>query len=417
MSDTPSFKRDRWLAAVVILTASVLLNIGSMLALIDLPYQPIRFALVVAAAVLMFSTLGWILYRYKGGTVLEGRILLVATVLFAISLSMQTDVVTDLITRWTTLDGRQQLYGIHDPLAELGLCLVVLFGVLLYITASQRGHDLTLHVDRLRESERRLLHERDRADDAEGEVEQLQVKLEHAARLSVMGEMAAGIAHELHQPLGAISNYSRGCTIRLAKSPDETAEVLDVLQRISSESHRAGLIIKRIREFVHRRRPEMQATDVNGCIRDALQLTKSRLHREQVQQSLQLADDLHEAHGDPTQIVQIVSNLILNAVDAMGDCDPEERVLEITSKNSGDGTLEIAVRDTGQGVPPDFRDRLFDQFSTTKSDGLGIGLSISRSIVESHGGKIWYTPNDPAGSTFRFTLKTDAHAIADALCA
>ena len=417
MAELPNFKRDRWLATVGIMSACLLLNAGSMLALTDLPHETISFVLVVAASLINFSTLGWILYRYKGSMLLEGRILVAAFVMFVISMAMLTDVVSDRITYWTGLTGRQQLFGIRDPLAELGLCLIILFGVLLYITASQRGHELSLHVDRLRESEQRLLRERERADEAEGEVEQLQSKLEHAARLSVMGEMAAGIAHELHQPLGAIANYSSGCIIRLEKSPPETTEVVDVLQRITTESQRAGLIIKRIREFVHRRQPEMKPTDVNGCIRDALQLTKSRLNRDQVRQSLHLDEDLSRARGDSTQIVQVVSNLILNAVEAMHECTPEQRVLEITSRNSAAGTIEIAVGDTGHGVPPDFQDRLFDQFSTTKPDGLGIGLSISRSIVALHGGEIWFTPNQHDGATFRFTLKTDAHAIAESLCA
>jgi len=417
MAHIHSFDRDRQLATIGILSASVLLAMGSILALADIPYVPLRFGLVVAAAVLIFGTLGWIIHRHKGRNVREVRMLLVALTLFAISLAMQPSVVTVLIRKVTTLDERQQLYGIQDPLSEIGLGLVILFATLLYIKASQRSHELTIHINQLRESEQRLTRERCRADEAESEIEQLRANLQHAGRLSVMGEMAAGIAHELNQPLGAIANFASGCKIRLRQPSTDNDEVLDTLEQISSESLRAATIIKRIREFVGRRLPQIQAIDANGSISDAIQLTKSRLQRECVQLLENLGDDLPKVSGDHTQITQVVSNLIMNAVDAMCEREPERRVLEITSRYTNNGKVEIGVCDTGSGVPADMRECLFNQFSTTKNSGLGIGLSISRSIVEAHGGEIWFTSNEAEGTTFWFTLMAEAEPIVDPGCA
>jgi PAS domain S-box-containing protein len=231
--------------------------------------------------------------------------------------------------------------------------------------------------------------------------------LAHVARLRTMGEMATGIAHELNQPLTAIVNYAfigrRKVATNGAVDPTEMRTLFEAL---SNQALRAGGIVQHLRAFVKKAHRERVATSVNALIGDVLSLVDFELRQNGLQPVLELADALPQVHCDTIQIQQVVLNLVRNALDAMAsgaEGAPAERRLTITSRVAGDA-VEVAVRDTGQGLMATDVTRVFDAFYTTKREGMGMGLAISRSIIEDHGGRLWLEANAEGGATFRFTL-------------
>ena len=252
---------------------------------------------------------------------------------------------------------------------------------------------ITTDVTDRRRTERRL---RDR-----------QAELAHVGRLNTMGEMASGIAHELNQPLHAIKNYARGCVRRLEANVDRK-QLAAGLDQIAGEADRAAEIIRRLRRMVRKNEPHQTPVEVRELIEKAVQLLAFDANRRKVEIALELADDAPLVSADPIQVEQVIINLARNAFDAMEDVETPDRVLTIGTQ-TGDGPwVEVVVRDRGSGVPPDQAETLFDAFFTTKSHGLGMGLSISRSIIEMHGGRLWLSHNTAEGTTFHFTLPISA---------
>ncbi|MBI2240620.1 MAG: PhnD/SsuA/transferrin family substrate-binding protein [Magnetospirillum gryphiswaldense] len=225
-------------------------------------------------------------------------------------------------------------------------------------------------------------------------------EMEHAARLALMGEMASSLAHEINQPLAAIANYARGCQRRLAdgSDPDGVAEGVGL---IATQADRAADIVKRMRSFVRKRLPEPQSIAINDVIRDSLGLFQVLAGRAGVDITLSLADGLPMVTADRVQLEQVLLNLMKNAADALAHRD--NRLISVTSK-SAVGGLEVVVADNGPGLPPDALAHLFDPFFTTKKDGLGLGLSLSRSIIEAHGGHLWGENRPEGGARFHFLL-------------
>jgi signal transduction histidine kinase len=247
--------------------------------------------------------------------------------------------------------------------------------------------------------------ERRRAEEAEAEVRarQHQAELAQAARLSTLGGMAAGLAHEINQPLAAIVSYARGCARRIQVGETHVEALLEVVDEISTQALRAGEVLRRIREFVrHTQLPRIRV-DLNALAREALHFAAMEANELGIVLVLDLADEPLDVEADGIQIEQVMLNLVRNGFEAMAHTDGE-RQLRIQTRTTEDGTAEFAVHDTGEGVSASIAGRLFDPFFTTRRDGLGLGLAISRSIVEAHGGRLWTTPNHPRGSTFRFTL-------------
>jgi signal transduction histidine kinase len=227
--------------------------------------------------------------------------------------------------------------------------------------------------------------------------------LSHALRLTTMGEMAAGLAHEINQPLGAIVNYAQGSSRRLRSNPSAVDAVLPVIDDIAAEALRAGEIIRRLRSLVRKEPPRQDWIDLADVAGDALHLVEPDSHQLGIAVQVAIEPELPRPLGDRIQIEQVVLNLLRNAIDAMADV-PGRRELVLSIARVDDSAIELAVRDTGRGMTPAVAERVFDPFFSTKPTGLGMGLSISRSIVEAHQGRLLVSPNAAGGATFRVTL-------------
>ena len=238
----------------------------------------------------------------------------------------------------------------------------------------------------------------------EDRARQHQEQLAHVLRLSTMGEMAAGFAHELNQPLTSISNYAQGCLRRIQSGADVPAEFVEVLSQVTLQARHAGEIIRRLRNFVRKQESQHSIVNINDIVREAAAFLAPDATQSGLTIDLELTEGLQEIDADMIQIEQVLLNLLRNACEALHDVDVRPRRIVVSTQSGERGTIEVAVRDTGPGVSPAVADRLFQPFFTTKSDGMGLGLSISKSIIESHGGRLWASPNSDRGMTFRFAL-------------
>lgn len=249
----------------------------------------------------------------------------------------------------------------------------------------------------------------------EARLQELQTELVHISRLTAMGEMASALAHEINQPLSAIANYLKGAR-RLMESriDDESKMVCGAMDKAAEQSLRAGQIIRRLRDFVARGESERRIESISKLIEEAnaLALVGAKEHGVRVRLQIDPTHDLILA--DKVQIQQVLLNLLRNAIEAV--TDGERRELVVSTRPAEPGVVEVSVADTGPGISPDIASQLFQPFITTKPQGMGVGLSISRTIVESHGGQIWTEPNAGGGAVFRFTLrKATKEDIDDAL--
>ncbi|OFV89009.1 MAG: hypothetical protein A3J75_01500 [Acidobacteria bacterium RBG_16_68_9] len=242
--------------------------------------------------------------------------------------------------------------------------------------------------------------ERDRA---EQRARQHQEQLAHVLRVSTMGEMTALLAHELNQPLGAIVNYANGVRARLWTQRFDADEIAGAVSRIADEGLRAGEIIRRIRDFLRKGATKREPCDLNHLVREAASLVGPDARQHGVDVEFALADALPLLEVDRVQLEQVILNLLRNGLDAMGEGEGRHELVVQTTLRPG-GSVEVAVRDTGVGLPLTEAERIFAPFFTTKADGLGMGLSISRSIIEAHGGRLWAEQNPTGGATFTFTL-------------
>jgi len=217
---------------------------------------------------------------------------------------------------------------------------------------------------------------------------QRQIEMAHAARLSTMGEMASGIAHELNQPLSAIVTYTNG-SIRMLKlgCQDNSEELIEVMERVSSQAERAGEIIRQLRRFIRKEKVERKQVDVNRLIIELLNFLQPELRKAHVQLRLELQEDLPQLQAHDIQLEQVLLNLIRNAIEAMQDEDEQHRRLLIAS-SLVDGQIRIVVEDSGHGIEQAMQGDVFEPFVTTKTRGMGLGLSISRGIIESHDGRL-----------------------------
>jgi PAS domain S-box-containing protein len=252
------------------------------------------------------------------------------------------------------------------------------------------------------------LSERKRAEaemrESERRYRELQTDLAHANRVATMGQLSASIAHEINQPIAAvIANASAGLRWLGARTP-ELEQVRQALARIARDGKRAGEVIERVRALVKKAPSHHERFDINEAIREIIVLTQAELQRNGVRLETRLGDRLPLVRGDRVQLQQVVTNLIVNAVDAMSDVSDRPRELTIVSNGDDSNNVVVEVRDTGPGLNPADRDRLFQSFYTTKPHGMGMGLAISRSIVEAHDGRLSALPNQPRGATFWFTL-------------
>jgi len=232
-------------------------------------------------------------------------------------------------------------------------------------------------------------------------------KLAHASRLSVVGELTASIAHEINQPLGAILSNADAAEMLLESGTARLAEVRHILEDIRKDDVRASEVVRRIRRLLQKHEFEIQPYDLNEVVADVVRLVSADAIRRNIAIATNLAQ-LPILHGDRVQMLQVLLNVILNGLDAMAATPDGRRLITIRTARGAEGGVEISITDAGHGIPPDRLPRIFESFYTTKKDGMGLGLSIARSTVEQHGGRIRAANNDGGGATFRITLPVDA---------
>ena len=243
--------------------------------------------------------------------------------------------------------------------------------------------------------------ERKRSEEA---LREARAELARVARATTMGELTASIAHEVNQPLAAVVTNANACLRWLAAETPDLDEARAAAQRIVRDGNRASDVIARIRGFLKKGEPVTVQLGVNDVVREIIMLTQGEVLRRDASLLTELADGLPPVSADRVQLQQLLLNLMMNALDAMSAVTDRPRVLRIRTSTYESAAILVALRDSGVGLNPEQMERLFEAFYTTKPEGMGMGLSISRSIVEMHGGRLWATPNAGPGATFQFTL-------------
>jgi len=246
----------------------------------------------------------------------------------------------------------------------------------------------------------RLQEDRKRAEEA---LQESRAELARVARIATLGELTASIAHEINQPLAAVATNASASLHWLAVRPPNLGEARQAMTRAMKEANRASSVIDKMRTLLKKSPPQLLLLEVNELLTDVLALAHTDLLTGGVIVHTKLADDLPVVLGDRVQLQQVMLNLILNAIDAMIAINDRPRTLVISSVKHPEGVL-VQVQDSGKGLDPKQASRIFDSFFTTKPEGIGMGLSISRSIVEAHGGRLWADTSVSNGAIFRFTL-------------
>jgi PAS domain S-box-containing protein len=248
------------------------------------------------------------------------------------------------------------------------------------------------------------IDDRKRAEEERERLRHVEADLAHINRVSMMGELSASIAHEVNQPLTGIVSNGSACLRSLAGDSLDLDEARDAVRDIVRDGKRAGEVIARIRSLTKRAAPRNEKQDLNETIRDVLVLVGDEAKRRNVVIVTRFADDLSPVSGDRVQLQQVVLNLVMNGIEAMSGTDVEARQLAITTRNINEGEVQAIVQDSGTGIDPNTMSKIFDAFYTTKPAGMGMGLSICRSIIQSHGGRLWATANNGRGTSFHFSL-------------
>jgi signal transduction histidine kinase len=255
----------------------------------------------------------------------------------------------------------------------------------------------TLDIEELKRAEQALQEEHER-------LRQLESDIAHINRLSIMGELAASLAHEIAQPIATARNNARAALNFSDRSSTDLSEVREALTCVVADTDRAGEILERIRDQIKRAPARMDRVDINQAITDVIKLAQGAIVKNNVSIHIRPTEALLHVQVDRVQLHQVVLNLILNAVEAMGSIEDGVRELSICTKKQEPSGVLVAVHDTGPGIDPEHLDRVFNAFYTTKSSGVGMGLSICRSIINAHGGRLWAEPNIPRGAIFQFIL-------------
>jgi C4-dicarboxylate-specific signal transduction histidine kinase len=253
-----------------------------------------------------------------------------------------------------------------------------------------------------------LLTQRRQRRLAEIEVLNQRMELAHVSRVSTMGQLASALAHELNQPLGAILRNAEAGELFLQKEKPDLDEIRAILADIRKDDERAGNVINRMRSLLKRRSLESDPLDFHGLIEETIQLARPDAVTRKMSLSMRAAPELPLVLGDRVHLQQVLLNLMLNGMDAMKDCRPADRLLSILARVTAEGTVEVVVKDRGTGIPADKVARVFEPFFTTKSDGMGMGLAISQTIIEAHGGTIHAENNPDKGASFIFILQPAA---------
>jgi two-component system sensor kinase FixL len=228
----------------------------------------------------------------------------------------------------------------------------------------------------------------------------VELRLSQVGRFNLMGEMAAGIAHEINQPLGAIATYAQAAKRILEREQPGMQTLIDVCTKIDEQALRAGRVLENLRKFIRKQEIRAEPIDVNKTVVDVLNLIEADAHAEGIRVALRLGMGLPAVHANAVQLQQVVLNLTRNAVDAMRDSTGKDRGIEVVTEHADKGSVRISVVDHGPGVPRQLGDNIFHPFVTTKREGMGVGLAISRTIVQSYGGSLAYRDNPAGGAIF-----------------
>jgi PAS domain S-box-containing protein len=239
---------------------------------------------------------------------------------------------------------------------------------------------------------------------AQEETQELQGELAHAGRVSLLGQLSSALAHELSQPLGAILRNAEAAEMLLRAPTPDLYELREIVADIRKDDRRAGEVIDRLRALLRRRSLELQPLQLDGLVADVIALVRADAAGRRVALEFQPTSGLPLAMGDRVHLSQVLLNLIVNGMDAVNEAQPAHRSVVIETRRSGDGMLEVAVTDSGMGIPPEVAQRVFAPFFTTKAHGMGMGLPVSRTIIEAHGGNLWAESKPGQGATFRFTV-------------
>jgi C4-dicarboxylate-specific signal transduction histidine kinase len=269
--------------------------------------------------------------------------------------------------------------------------------------------DLRGTVQELQKSNAALQAESLERKHAEEALREAQADLARVSRVTTMGELTASLAHEVNQPIAAAVTNANTCLRWLARDQPDVEEARDAVVRIVKDSTRAAEIISRIRLLFKKGTPQREFVDVNEVVREMIVLLRSEATRHNILVGTELEADLPQILGDRVQLQQVLMNLMLNGIEAMKDVGGKRELMIKSGRAENEGVL-VSVSDTGVGLPVQQADQIFKAFFTTKPQGTGMGLSISRSIVETHGGRLWASENSPRGANFSFSLPTKVEA-------
>jgi len=299
--------------------------------------------------------------------------------------AIQTGTSYQAVNRFRRADGEFRWYHTRgEPLRDQQGRIIQWYG-------------LSVDIDEAKKADMRAREEHER-------LRQLESDLAHMNRLSVMGELTASLAHEITQPIASARNNARAALNFLDKRSPDLSEVREALHCVVGDTDRTGDIVDRVRDQIKKAPPRKSRFDLNQAIDEVIVLARSAITENGVLVQTRLTQGLAPVEGDRVQLQQIVLNLILNAVEAMSSIEVGERELLISTEQNQTGDVLVAVRDSGLGIDPEHLERVFEAFYTTKSSGVGMGLSICRSIIDAHGGRLWADVNEPRGAVFQFTL-------------
>ena len=282
---------------------------------------------------------------------------------------------------------------IDDSEHQITLGLFIIVGIYLVYLSNLLARDIArrkLAETELRQSQERLRHH--------------QEEVAHAARLSSLGEVAAGLAHELNQPLCAVSNYADGCLRLLRNQNACDSELTGALRQIAGETNRAAEIVRRVRKFAQKRQSVASPVSIVEVVEESVSISQSEIGRLKVAVNVDVSRDLPPVAADQIQIEQVLTNLLRNALEAMVDARHEDRRLTIRALRAEANSVEVVVSDRGNGIGADQLANIFEPFFTTKPEGMGLGLAICRSIIQAHGGRIWADSQAGRGTSMHFTL-------------
>ncbi len=280
----------------------------------------------------------------------------------------------------------------------------------IYLSVGKYEHESNVKFVGILQDLSSLKQVRENLQRAEEEIRDLVNRLAHSSRVGVMGEMAASIAHEVNQPLTAISLYAQAAARLVGDDPDADGDVVSSLQKINDQALRAGDIIHSLRTWIREQDTQREESECNALIQSVVEIVSMEARNNDVEIELDLEPKLPTIVCDPVQIQQVTLNLIKNAIDALAEQDEtgsgETRKVRVSSRHSGADRIQVTVQDRGPGVAPEAKEKLFDTFFTTKAAGMGMGLAICRTIIQAHGGTLDFRDNPDGGASFYFVLPT-----------